>query len=199
MSFLINLGDVLEHHVGALTFVIALATVALALFANFQWRETRKTSKRQLRAYLSVQIGNALYQERHTGTKFVAQPVIKNAGQTPAYKVSYEIEAKIIPNALALGYSFAAPRTGQQSQSSIGPQEFRNMAAVVPDFVPDSDVQKIKDGEGQALWVWGVVSYEDAFGDHHTTEFCQRLWWARHTDGSEVIFGAYDPRFGKST
>ena len=192
---MINFADFLEHHLGTLTFVIALATVVLAFFANLQWRETRKTGKRQLRAYLSVVIGDAAYQERTKDIKFEARPVIRNAGQTPAYKVRCEIRAEIIPRALARDYAFTPPSTGQKSQSSIGPQETRMIGGTVPYFVPDDDVDDIKAGTDRSLWVWGVVTYEDAFGDEQTTEFCQRLWW----DKSGRIFGAYDSRFGKST
>jgi hypothetical protein len=54
------------------------------------------------------------------------------------------------------------------------------MFAVVDGFCADADVQGIKDGAGkQALYVWGLVRYEDVFGDSHYTRFCQHIYWTR--------------------
>jgi hypothetical protein len=48
---------------------------------------------------------------------------------------------------------------------------------------------------GKALYVWGVVHYDDAFGRPHFTQFAQRIWWLR--DRSNIM-GIYDGRFGLS-
>lgn len=178
----------------------AIATFALFAVTFMLWRATlglvkgaEKTARQQLRAYLSVTIGSAVYQDSAKRLRFEAKPMIINAGQTPAYKVRYESKAEIIPDSLVTGYSFTPPSTSQMSQSSIGPRENRYMSAIVQNTVPKKDIKAIKDGNGQALWVWGVVHYEDIFGDPHFTEFCQRLVWL-----GDQIYGIYDPQFGQS-
>ena len=50
-------------------------------------------------------------------------------------------------------------------------------------------------GDGRAVWVWGVVHYDDCFGEHRFTQFCQRINWL--ADRRNVL-GRYDGRFGLS-
>lgn len=49
------------------------------------------------------------------------------------------------------------------------------MSAIVDDYVPDEDIEKIKVGAKGALHVWGVVEYVDILDQPHETEFC--LTW----------------------
>ena len=196
LSFLIlYIGQVLERHSGA---IIGVATVVLAVIT---WRLVTlgrgqsETTRAQLRAYLSVIIGSAIYQERDKGLRFEAKPAIVNNGQTPAYKVRYRIKADIFTDSVALGYTFTEPPDVPMSQSSIGPHETRLMSAILPHLVPDAEIQDILDGNGKALFVWGVVHYDDVFGRPHFTQFCQRITWLKDRSN---IFGLYDGRFGLS-
>ncbi len=124
--------------------------------------------------------------------------MILNNGATPAYKVSFRAVAKIIPDKLSETYKFKMPEVLPLSQASIGPKENRFMRAIYPRLIPDYRVPKVMDGDGIALWTWGVVEYEDAFGKPRFTEFCQRLYWVPDGKGGHTIFGTYDPRFGRS-
>jgi hypothetical protein len=54
-----------------------------------------ETSKRELRAYLTVVIGGATFQERRTADKggdlmFACQPLLINTGQTPARNITLQ-------------------------------------------------------------------------------------------------------------
>src|SRR5262249_20928665 len=76
--------------------ITALATVLLAISTPvLVWSgvQQHKTTRAQLRAYLSVVIGTAVYQERDKNLRFEAKPTIVNTGQTPAYNVRYRIKA----------------------------------------------------------------------------------------------------------
>ena len=121
--------------------------------------------------------------------------MILNNGTTPAYRVRSSATAKIIPDSLVAHFQFQIPDAAAVSQASIGPRENRIMSAIVPDYVDDADVEGIKKGDGKALWVWGIVHYDDVFGHARFTEFCQRLLWL--PDGQ--IMGMYDSRLGRST
>jgi hypothetical protein len=175
------------------------ATGVIAIYAIRQYREGKKSSERQLRAYLSVVIGGGTYQDRLKGLRFDAQPMILNNGATPAYKVRYSAIAKIIPDAIAAKYDFKIPAVPPISQASIGPKENRSMTAVYKWTIPDARAAKVFAGDKIALWVWGAVEYEDAFGNPRYTEFCQRLMWLADGKGGWNTFGRYDPRLGKST
>ena len=157
-----------------------------------------RSAKQQARAYLSVVIGAAIYQEISNGLRFEARPQILNNGATPAYNVRFQIMARVISDKAASNFRFSAPGHLPISQASIGPKESRIMRAVVRKFVPHDLEVPIALGLGAALWAWGVVHYEDAFGAPRYTQFCQRLYWIPGSPAAQV-FGTYDPQFGKST
>jgi hypothetical protein len=150
--------------------ITALATVLLAVITlGLVWSgvEQQNTTRAQLRAYLSVIIGTAVYQERHKGLKFEAKPTILNNGQTPAYNVRYRAKADILTDSVARDYSFTEPPDiltdsvardysfteppdVPRSQSSIGPRENRLLSAILDHFVSDNEVQDIMDGNGKS-------------------------------------------------
>jgi hypothetical protein len=193
VALLMYIGQVLESHAGAIT------GVATAILAIITWRlvtlgkEQSDTTRAQMRAYLSVVIGSAVYQDAtHI---FEAKPAIVNNGSTPAKNVRYRIKSDIFTDSVAAGYTFIEPPDVPRNQSSIGPRETRYMSAMVDHRVSDGEIDAIKRGEGKALWVWGVVHYDDVFGKPHVTQFCQRLSWL--ADDSNIM-GLYDGRFGFS-
>jgi hypothetical protein len=51
------------------------------------------------------------------------------------------------------------------------------MSGVVDNFIADQDVADVMRGNGRGLFVWGSVSYEDAFKQPRTVEFCQQITW----------------------
>lgn len=156
-------------------------------------KDQGETTRAQLRAYLSVVIGGAIYQERHRELKFQAKPVILNNGETPAYRVRYRIKTEILTDAEAVNFVFTEPPDVPQSQASIGPKELRNMSALLDRYIPDNDVYDVCNGTGKCLYVWGVVHYDDVFKRPHFTQFAHKIWWLRDRSNVE---GIYDGRFG---
>jgi hypothetical protein len=187
--------------------ITAIATVAIGAFTWTLWRATTEqgrltvraingaqdANQRGLRAYLSVTIGVAAYQDRTTNTKFAGHPTLKNNGRTPAYKVRIWTRAEIIPDTLVDKYTFAVVPTDEVSQATIGPGEDRILTCVVPSYVNDADIAKIKKGDGTALWAWGTVRYEDAFKTSRYVNFSQKLVWL-----DNKVFGVYGQRFADS-
>ena len=110
-------GDFIDANDGAIS---AFATAIIAAFTFTLWRTTseqgrftrmaiddaRKSNKRELRAYLTVVVGGADYQDRETNFKFAGYPIVKNNGRTPAYKIRYWSKAEIIPDGLIDDYQF---------------------------------------------------------------------------------------------
>ena len=198
-------GDFVDANDGGIT---ALATAIIAAFTFTLWRATseqgrltrmaiddaKKSNKREMRAYLSVFVGGADYQDRETNFKFAGYPMLKNNGRTPAYNIKYWSKAEIIPDALIENYQFQITPTQELSQASIGPGEDRILTCIVPEFVNYAEESDIKIGKGKALWVWGRVHYDDAFGDPHFVNFSQRIRWLHNGQ----VFGTYGPRFSDS-
>lgn len=145
----------------------------------------------QMRAYLCVVIGSAIYQEKAKNMKFQAIPSIINAGLTPAHKVSFSANAGILPVPLPEDFTFPLPAT-PSGTSVIGPRQNITVSPTVEDFCDDSEVEGIKSGaQGKALYTWGVFKYEDIFGNPQHTNFCQIYTWL--ADG-KTTWGYYADR-----
>lgn len=147
-----------------------------------------RATTNQMRAYLSVTVGTAVYQDRPNGIRFEGKPVLLNTGQTPAHKVGFKAKAALLPVPLPKDFDFTIDKDFSGA-AVLGPQQNFILSATVDDFVEDSEVEKIKSGnKDKTLYVWGIVKYEDIFGKKHTTEFCQILIWL--TDG-KTVWGCY--------
>jgi hypothetical protein len=134
----------------------------------------------QMRAYLSVEVGEATYQERDKGYRFEARPFIVNSGNTPAHKVRFWAKAEILPVPLPAGHELpdGGPFGGE---AVVGPRQHTIIGGAINDFVDDNQVDAIKAGKGQGLYIWGQVKYEDAFGELHETHFCHHTTWRSNT------------------
>jgi hypothetical protein len=142
----------------------------------------RTGNKEVMRAYLTVVVGTAIWQERRVGQsdlKFEARPHLLNTGNTPARKVRVRIQADILPVPVPEDFGFPLPEEPIKSaEGTVGAHQTNILLGMVKDFVPDAEVSAIKEGTQKALCIWGLVTYEDIFGDTHTTKFGQLLtWW----------------------
>jgi hypothetical protein len=181
--------------------VTALALFLTLFFIGWQALLMRQTilssedsSKRELRAYLAVAIGEALYQERRqaplSDLKFEARPLLLNTGRTPAHNIQFKARAAIFP--VPLPKEIGLPETYDlgDANAMLSANQSANMFAVVDGFCGDDEVGVIKDGSaGKGLYVWGLVTYEDIFGISHHTRFCQHVYW---TMGGQIR-GVYIP------
>jgi len=150
----------------------------------------------QMRAYLKVVIGSAIYQEREKGKeplRFEANPSVVNTGNTPAHDVKFRIQAMILPVPLPADHVFPIPQEVHDG-AFIGIHQDSNMSATVEDFVDDKEVKDIKRLNGKGLYVWGIVYYKDVFGKDRETEFGQIIHWV----GAKV-FGLYIQGRNKAT
>ncbi len=181
--------DAMERHIGeAARSATAMENIATTIQAGNQ---------AVMRAYLTVTIGAALYQERRVGQtdlKFEARPNLVNTGNTPARKVHIRTKADILPIPLPKDFGFPLPDESMQSaETSVGAHVAAHqtyiLSATVDHFVPDAEVPTIKEGAKKALCAWGLITYEDIFGNNHSTEFAQWITWL--PDGK--VFGYYFP------
>jgi hypothetical protein len=154
----------------------------------------KERAAKQMRAYLSVVIGSGVYQERDKQLRFEAKPNLVNAGHTPAHNVKYKAKAEILPVPLPDDFSFPLS-VDFLGGALLGPQQTAFMSAIVDNYCDDAEINDIKVGKGKALFVWGVVYYEDVFGDSHYTKFCQSTLW--QADGK--VFGYYIPKNNEAT
>jgi hypothetical protein len=179
----------------------AIATTRAARATEASVEAGKDTAKRQLRAYIAVTIDSASYQDREKNIKFQGIPRLTNTGQTPAHKLLLKNHASVLPWPLPLSY--VLPDFGDDiGESVMGVGQQATMNILVESFYDDREVAGIMDGSsGKALYCWGLITYEDAFGDSHETQFCQRLLFFPSTTnpGQYTVAGQYTPGRNKAT
>lgn len=156
---------------------VAMNSMRAAQHASESVIALKERTAQQMRAYLSIDVGSAIYQEQSKNLRFEGKALLRNAGFTPAYRVSYICRAGILP--MPLPENFDLPPLDQPARGGgmIGPGQTRILSAMVDEFVPDDEVDAIKVGRGRALYIWGRVTYEDAFREPRYMNFCQALIW----------------------
>jgi hypothetical protein len=136
-----------------------------------------------MRAYLTVTVGAALYQERRgpgqSDLKFEARPNLVNTGATPARHVRTRSKAAIVTIPIPEDFAYPLPENPVKPGFGgvLGAHQSNIIFAGLDDFVPDEEVPSIKQGVTQALCTWGTVTYEDIFGAPHITKFGQIITW----------------------
>lgn len=178
--------------------VIAAFTVVLACVTAGMWWVGRDTARRQLRAYLTVLVGNARYQDKQL--RFEALPLIFNTGQTPAYKVKYWARADVFPFPLPDEVILGIPDNDPfMSEGTLGAQHNFTISGIVQHRVPEDEIEGIKAGHPSRVYVWGKVSYEDIFGKEWYTDFCQSIFWSVDGEGKAIIGCTYHKRHSRTT
>lgn len=171
-------------------FAAAMEGVSKSLESTVQVSaETLQGLRIQMRAYLTVIVGSGTYQDRGLNLRFDAKPLVFNAGPTPARNVRTRTKSAILPIPLPEDFDQSIASDKEEGGNLIGAHQNAQMIAVVEDYVPDEQVEDIKTGKGLGVYTWGFVTYEDVFGESHTTKFCQRLTWLPNGN----VYGYYIP------
>jgi hypothetical protein len=149
------------------TVFLAVATFALAVIAVMQLNYNNDMAKRQLRSYISVE-GAAILQFGDTSIAPEAHVIFKNSGQTPAYKVRGWIAIKMTE----FPFSGTFEDVGSQLPfaSVIGSGGSPSGIIATKRSLSNEENRNIRDGTG-ALFVWGELTYKDAFKAPHYTRF----------------------------
>jgi hypothetical protein len=127
-----------------------------------------------------------------TGTSSVL-----NTGNTPAHKFTYWATARILVFPLPDDFEFPEGEDNLKAGFVLGPHQNIIINAAVPDFVDDNEVLEIKMGRDRRVYVWGVVFYEDAFGEPRQTKFCHSIIWVNGPQG-ELITGNYTAKYNEA-
>ncbi len=154
----------------------------------------RKFGEMQLRAYVGVTIGPATYQDNNN--RFAAAPIFFNTGHTPAYRFRHRVMAAILPVPLPKDYKFKLPPRTKTS-TLLPPHQRPEAYTIVKDRIDDTIVESVKRGDGQSLYVWGLFTYDDAFGKTKRGTFCQQIYWIGEP-GKETVRGLYIDRHNHS-
>ena len=166
--------EAMERHIGEATrSANAMEEIAATI---------KKGNREAMRAYLTVIVANVgLWQQRREGQpdlKFEARPILSNTGNTPARKVKHMVVADILPNPIPETFTFPMPQAEEVEKSqTIGAHVSTGLAGTLNDFVEDAEVPSIKEGNEKILAVWGLITYEDVYGDPHWVKFAHMYRW----------------------
>jgi hypothetical protein len=160
-----------EAITAAATVTLACLTFVLAFGTIFLWLATRKlvssaemTAERELRAYVFNGHANVVRFDENTP---VAQVVLKNFGQTPAYEVVGWMA--VTPSGVPPPATLARPNDATIMHCHLGPGADFHFRTRLTNF-PQQLRTQIRQGVS-ILHVFGEARYIDAFGKNHTLQW----------------------------
>jgi hypothetical protein len=153
----------------------AKSSAASATVADNTLTEFKRTSERELRAYIGLSIVGFNFQRgQNNAVHCEAGYSIKNYGQTPAYGVRVDSDFKIAPFPLTDNFETPAKNAIELKAVANPGQEYGGTIAKGQSLDGRS--------EGDKLYLFGVVRYQDIFGELRETWFCGYI------EDSDAIF-----------
>jgi len=166
----------LEGHNAVIT---AIATVLLTFVTGgLVWTgyQQIRTVRAQLRAYITTTPGECYRQGGVRGLRFECRPLILNTGQTPAYKVGAISNIKFLSIDEAKTFDFNLP-PGDLTVTTLGPSQSRFTQVIMDGRLSKQELRQFRRGTHR-LFVYGKISYRDAFGRGRYTHYCYVIgWW----------------------
>jgi len=162
--------------------IVAAIALVLALSTIFLWFATRDLvagtadfSKTQLRAYLGP--SETFITGVEAGGRPLVECAVRNFGQTPAHRVSYWAETKVLDSTdrFESGKSEDGERTVNPGRDGF------TIKARHSEPLTEEEMSKIKLGTS-AIYFYGAITYRDAFQRSRKTQF-------RYQHGGARVFG----------
>jgi len=132
----------------------------------------KQITELQSRAYLGVQFLGVAPQNRDTGVTFEPRVNLVNLGNTPAYDVKYSTRADVLASPLDAGFDFPLPELTPTS-SFIAPRLSKTLGSHVPHILSEEDSAQVLLGTPRRIFMWGYITYKDAFGIERFVRFSQ--------------------------
>jgi hypothetical protein len=159
-------------------FLLFLATIGLWYATILLVKDARKTAERQLRAYVVVVTVDFITQTS-ADSRFEGVFKIRNAGQTPAYKMRVKSHTCPLSHPIGSDFNFVVDDLADQSIVMLGPREDAGHRSVAAAPLTADEIQLVTNpGSAARLYTYGVVLYEDSFGKERFTNFCYFVDWA---------------------
>lgn len=163
-------GDFTHENHGPIT---ALFTVILGVATICLWWATRdlveeagSSSKRQLRAYISIDPKDALnwvQRKNKVGVGFV----LKNHGKIPGSETFYNFDMAVLDSPLPDGYVFAGPTRTYDQNTTVFPEHTLPVRMLFDRDLTNEERAAIEKGT-KRFHTWGTLSYRDGFEDSPT-------------------------------
>jgi hypothetical protein len=168
-------------------FVGVLSLIVNVFLVTVTWRlvrNTKDTVQHQLRAYVSVSVES--HPDTQSNQPLTAILILKNSGLTPAYVVSVWARMGLRPypgedkdfERLSIIYAHGRFIFDPREKYRISPEEDKIT-------LTDQDRTGIVEG-GDGLYVWGEITYEDAFKCKWLRKFRLIIAGKHMASGSEL-------------
>jgi hypothetical protein len=145
--------------VGTLQFWILWRTV----------RVMRRSSERQLRAYVSVEPGEMI--NLQVGAEIEIEMIITNHGQTPAHKTVHYGSVVIMRNPLPPDFRIGERDKAAASGGTIYPQGHIRAVSRRAAKLTSEEASALASTDQIRLYVPGAIEYKDVFGKTRTSQF----------------------------
>ena len=152
---------------------MALFTLLLVLIGFGALVFQRDTETRQLRAYISIETAGPV--ENFTETTLAQAKVrIRNSGQTPAYHLISQGTIDFGPYPLSENQTFQLNLPREPPSVVVLNPGAEDGGTIIPAEKPYTATQlaSVKDGKSVRLYVFGTVTYRDAFRSEHYSYYC---------------------------
>ena len=155
----------LEYGVFAFVLITAIATATAAWYTRKEWQTSLDNGRRQLRAYVFPDQADLLWQG--TAKPSVAEIVLKNSGQTPAYRLS--TVAMITVSDYPLRDNLTVHPI-PPNHTVIPPAGSYALSVAMEKPLTADQLKAIQKGT-QAIYTYGEIAYADAFGECRLTRY----------------------------
>jgi hypothetical protein len=160
-------------------YLVIVGGIQALIFLGQLWMmwKAGDTTKRQLRAYVFVE--SAIAHSTQSGGW--VKVVIKNFGQTPAYRYTATLDTAIMDPSTVPRF----PRPGSGTPGgSLAPSATIKMTKEFPQFTVQDGIA-VRQGT-KILYVFGQIEYTDAFNTTRYTRYCH-AWGGHYGSGDGDI------------
>jgi len=155
----------IEYGVFVFVIITAIATATAAWYTRKEWQSMTDNGRRQLRAYVFPDQANLVWQGTTKPT--VAEIVIKNSGQTPAYRLSTAASLSVDDSPLQVDLRVPSM---PDNHTVIPPSGSYTLSVAMDKPLMTDQLKAIQMGT-QAIYVFGEIAYDDAFGECRVTRY----------------------------
>lgn len=145
-----------------------------------------------LRAYPTVGLVGVLAQNKDTNYRYEVRLTLQNVGNTPAYKVASNMFADVLPMPLPADFEIPVFNPAISGETTLGPHQTMVLSAIAPRVYLDDEVNEIEHGTKKLLYVFGTITYEDAFGASRYAKICQVVLWLANGGQMTQNYGKYN-------
>lgn len=159
--------------------------------AQAQLKEQREDIQKQLRAYVYVKPPPAGIQGVTVGSTAFAVVALRNSGQTPAYEMKIRGNIGFGPYPLEPNQRFIEgpyggsmvlnPESETTTGGVVSSRDDTSNAEKLKNAISRSDLDTIRDGTKRRLYLFGSVTYRDAFGAERHSDYCFAYYGAGRT------------------